>query len=129
MPKISEKTALQTAQNFQVEASKSGFEWDNIEDLLEKLNEEILELRCGIENKDDSNIEEELGDILFTATNLVKNLDYDAETVLKKANNKFERRYNGMFELFKVHYPHKSSDELTFEEWDALWKIQKKTEK
>ena len=126
---MTQKTALETAQQFQIDASKTGFEWDHIDQLFDKLNEEIDELRQGIKNKDASNIEEELGDILFVVTNLAKNLNYDAETALKKANDKFARRYNGMFDLFKQHYTNKDSSDLTLEEWDELWNLQKQKEK
>ena len=124
-----EKTALQTAQQFQIDASKTGFEWDHIDQLFEKLEEEIEELRQGIKNNDIPNIEEELGDMLFVVTNLAKNLDCDAETVLRNANTKFERRYNGMFDLFRATYPNKDSSELTLEQWDELWEQQKKKER
>jgi len=67
--------------------------------------------------------------MLFVVTNLAKNLNCDAETVLNKANKKFERRYNGMFALFKKHHPTRSSADLTLEEWDELWDMQKKIEK
>ena len=123
------KTALQTAQQFQIDASKTGFEWDNIEQLFDKLNEEIDELRQGIKNKDTQNIEEELGDILFVITNLAKNLNFDAETALNKANAKFERRYNGMFRLFEKEYPNTNPQDLKLEKWDALWNEQKRLEK
>jgi len=124
-----EKTALQTAQQFQIDASKTGFEWDHIDQLFEKLQEEIEELRQGIKNNDIPNIEEELGDMLFVVTNLAKNLGCDAETSLRNANTKFERRYNGMFDLFRTTYPNKASSELTLEQWDELWEQQKKKER
>ncbi len=126
---MSIKTALQKAQHFQVKASKTGFEWEHIDQIFEKLTEEIEELRCGINNNDQNNIEEELGDVLFVVANVAKNLNLEAETALMKANDKFERRYSGMFELFKEHYPSTDSHALTLEQWDVLWGMQKQKER
>lgn len=126
---MADLTSLQKAQQFQVEAAKTGFEWDHIGQLFEKLSEESQELQQAISNQDPENTEEELGDLLFVIANIAKNLNLDAETALEKANKKFSRRYEGMFKLFEKQYPEKTSRDLTLAQWDELWAMQKQIEK
>jgi uncharacterized protein YabN with tetrapyrrole methylase and pyrophosphatase domain len=123
------KTALQRAQHLQVEGAKTGFEWDNIDQIFEKLTEEIDEVKVAISNNDQINIKEELGDVLFVVTNLAKNLGFQAEDCLTYANQKLEKRYAGMFELFDKHYPNTNPQDISLEQWDKLWNIQKQREK
>jgi nucleoside triphosphate diphosphatase len=80
-------------------AAKVGFDWPNAEGLFEKLQEEIGELRVEIEQGDaveHARVEEELGDLLFTAVNLARHLKVDAESALRGSNAKFRRRFGAM---------------------------------
>ncbi|MGD9660422.1 MAG: nucleoside triphosphate pyrophosphohydrolase [Porticoccaceae bacterium] len=85
--------ALVRAQKIQKRAAKAGFDWPDIQGVVDKLYEELDELHVELENKHQSGIEEELGDVLFTLVNLARHLDIDAETSLRRATRKFERRF------------------------------------
>ena len=85
--------ALLRAQKLQKRASRTGFDWDNVEDAIAKLEEEVVELR---EATSDAHKAEEAGDLLFAAVNVCRLAGVDAETALKAANLKFERRFRAM---------------------------------
>lgn len=124
-----QKTALQHAHDLQVEGAKTGFEWDHIDQIFEKLAEEIQEVKDAISNSDQANIKEELGDVLFVVTNLAKNLGFEAEDCLKGSNQKLEKRYAGMFALFDEHHPNTDPKTISLQRWDELWQMQKQREK
>jgi tetrapyrrole methylase family protein/MazG family protein/ATP diphosphatase len=101
-------------------AAKVKFDWENVEQIFEKLTEEIGELKNAIEkNANDGNIEEEIGDLLFVVVNLARKLDVDAETALKKTNRKFRRRFKFIEQSLKENG--KSLEQSNLEEMDALW--------
>lgn len=85
--------ALLRAQKLQKRASRTGFDWDNVEDAIAKLEEEVVELREATSTADKA---EEAGDLLFAAVNVCRLAGVDAETALKAANLKFERRFRAM---------------------------------
>jgi ATP diphosphatase len=102
-------------------AAKAGFDWPDTAGLFAKIEEEIAELHVEIGNADgpqDSRVEEEFGDLLFTAVNLARHLKVDAESALRSANAKFRRRFKAMetaaggFDALAL---------LTPAELDALW--------
>ena len=78
--------------NFQIE--KYGFKWDNKNEILDKLDEEIEELKLAIKIEDNINIEEEFGDILFTLISLSKYLKINPNKALRYANEKFKKRFS-----------------------------------
>jgi MazG family protein len=80
-------------------AARIGFDWENVEGVIEKMNEESGELRQALSAKDVSRTEEEMGDLLFAAVNLARFLHVDPEIALKKANAKFSTRFRAMEEL------------------------------
>lgn len=78
-------------------ASKAGFDWPNAEGLLDKIEEETAELRAElIDSSSAGAIEEEFGDLLFTAVNLARHLKLEPEFALRRANRKFRARFNRM---------------------------------
>ncbi len=85
--------ALLRAQKLQKRAARTGFEWPDIEGVKAKIAEEMIELA---EAPDPASVEEEAGDLLFAVVNLVRYLGVDAETALRRANVKFERRFRAM---------------------------------
>ena len=85
--------ALKCAQKMQSKVAKLGFDWKSIEPVYEKIDEELSEVRMAVENNDRENIEEEIGDLLFSVVNLSRHLKLDAEDALRKATNKFEDRF------------------------------------
>lgn len=90
--------ALLRAQKLQKKAARQGFEWTQIEDIVDKLDEEIAEFKDAIsqhhQNKRD--IENELGDILFVLANIGRHYGINPETALRKTNDKFYCRFKGM---------------------------------
>tara|TARA_Y100000994_G_scaffold14012_1_gene10844 strand:+ start:75 stop:860 length:786 start_codon:yes stop_codon:yes gene_type:complete len=119
--------ALTRAQRLQEKASYAGFDWDNIDKVWGKLDEEIDELREADKIKNRSNLEEEIGDVLFSVVNLARHLKLDSEDLLRKANAKFVDRFKAIEkELTKRG---KTVDEAKLDEMDELWnkiKIQEK---
>ena len=119
--------ALTRAQRLQEKASYAGFDWDNIDKVWGKLDEEIDELREADQIKNRSNLEEEIGDVLFSVVNLARHLKLDSEDLLRKANSKFVDRFKAIEkELAKRG---KTVDEAKLDEMDELWnkiKIQEK---
>ncbi len=102
-------------------ASRVGFDWENAQSALEKLDEEVRELKDVVtaspEEKD--RLKEEIGDILFMLVNLARLLGLDAETALKGANRKFKERFRSM--EHEVHRQGRSLDEMRLDELEALW--------
>ncbi|WP_407330021.1 nucleoside triphosphate pyrophosphohydrolase [Congregibacter brevis] len=88
--------ALPRAQKLQKRASRVGFDWKSAEPVWSKLDEELGELREAVARKNDEDMEDELGDLLFTVVNLSRHLRIDAETALRRASSKFERRFRAM---------------------------------
>lgn len=87
---------LQRSQKLQKSAAKIGFDWSSPVEVVDKLQEESLELREAIAGGDVAHIADELGDMLFVLTNLARHYKLDAETLMLKANAKFERRFRYM---------------------------------
>jgi XTP/dITP diphosphohydrolase len=109
--------ALIKATRMQEKTAKVGFEWENKEQVWEKVEEEIGELREAIdENFDAAKVEEEFGDVLFSLINYARFIKVDPETALEKINLKFKKR----FEYIERNAP-KTMDEMTLEEMDLLW--------
>ncbi len=88
--------ALLEAYQLTRRAARVGFDWDDIEGLLEKLKEETAELREALGHADRGRLEEEVGDLLFVAVNVARFLGIDPEIALKKANRKFTARFRQM---------------------------------
>jgi ATP diphosphatase len=87
---------LQRAVKLQKRARKVGFDWASAEPVLEKFDEELAEMRLAMASGDRNAMEDELGDLLFVATNLARLLDIDPGTALRRSNAKFERRFRAM---------------------------------
>ena len=112
--------ALQTAARLQKRAASVGFDWDNSEDILDKIEEELKELREAIKNGNDKqHITEELGDLMFCCVNLARYCHIDSELALRGTNDKFINRFNYIEEsLIKSN---RTLESATLEEMDALW--------
>lgn len=112
-----------------VRASEAGFDWLRVEDLLDKLEEELRELRRELPLRvgdDRAKIEEEVGDLLFAAANLARYLHSDPESCLRRANQKFKRRFQLLEQ--EVLERGKQLRECSPEELDALWEGLKRQE-
>jgi len=111
--------ALMRAVKLQNRAARVGFDWPDINPVFDKVNEEINELTNAIDVNDIALIEEEFGDLLFVMANIGRHLTIDPEVALRKANQKFTRRFEGVED--KLSALGKTTAESNLEEMDALW--------
>lgn len=112
-----------------VRAAEVGFDWAKVDDLLAKVEEEIHELRRELPLRpanDVRRVEEEVGDLLFAAANLARYLHTDPESCLRRANQKFKRRFQALEE--EVSRRGKRVRECTPEELDSIWEALKTRE-
>jgi len=120
--------ALTRAYKLHKKAAMVGFDWDSIDGVMEKLNEEIEEVRFEINNGQlPERMQDEIGDLLFVTTILARHAGIDPETTLRHANNKFERRFKGVEALFAERDV--NINDAGLEEMDAMWDIVKSREK
>lgn len=110
--------SLLKSQKIQKKAAKVGFEWPDATHVLDKLEEEIAEMRAAIANNDKENQAEELGDILFLLANYGRMLDINAEEALRQCISKFEKRFRG------IEAEHDMS-KMTLNEMMVAWNEQK----
>lgn len=111
--------SLMRAHKIQERAARVGFDWNRIDEVLPKLDEEMAEFRDSLKSKDTAKIEEELGDIFFTLVNVSRFLKLDPEEALRKTNNKFISRFRSMEE--KAAEAGKSLNNMTLDEMEQLW--------
>lgn len=111
--------AVVKAMRLQEKAKQVGFEWENKEQVWEKVKEEEAELHEAIDNGDPKKIEEEYGDLLFSLVNYARFLNVDAENALEVTNKKFIGRFTRMEE--KAQATGKPLAQMTLEEMDAIW--------
>ncbi|MDY6016083.1 MAG: nucleoside triphosphate pyrophosphohydrolase [Oscillospiraceae bacterium] len=114
-----ELPALMRATKLQKKAADVGFDWDDVSGALDKLEEEISELRQAIDNKDSANISEELGDVLFSAVNVSRFVKTDAEEALTASSDKFLSRFTEVEKLAKERNIDMKSAGI--DELDKLW--------
>ena len=107
------------AMRLQEKAKQVGFEWDNKEQVWEKVEEEKAELFEAIASGDPDRMEDELGDVFFTLINYARFLNLDAENALERTNKKFVARFNKM-EL-AAQETGKPLQEMSLAEMDAIW--------
>ncbi|HRY36008.1 MAG TPA: nucleoside triphosphate pyrophosphohydrolase [Smithellaceae bacterium] len=111
--------ALKRAQKITAAAARHGFDWENTDDVLKKLQEELAELDAARKKGDVRTIEEEMGDILFTLVNLSRFLSVDAENALTGTIEKFLRRFAYIHQQLRANG--QSLDDATLSEMDRLW--------
>ena len=115
--------ALMRAQKVSSKAAKSGFDWDDIDGVMDKVSEEVTELKEAVKNGNTADIEEELGDLLFACVSVARFADIKAETTLKKATEKFISRFEKVEELAQSQG--KSLSDMPLDEQIALWNVAK----
>jgi MazG family protein len=111
--------SLIRAQRLQEKASYVGFEWDKIEEVWEKVHEEIMELKEAQLKGTLEHIEEEIGDVLFSVVNLARFLKISSENALRKTNKKFISRFKKVEEELKKR--NRSIEEASLAEMDEIW--------
>jgi tetrapyrrole methylase family protein/MazG family protein len=118
--------ALLRAHRLQDRASKTGFDWDRVDDVLEKLDEEIGEFKRALKEKRGNEIEDELGDIFFALVNLSRFIGINPEEALRKTISKFIKRFRHI-EIIAAEKAKTLSD-MSLEEMEALWRSAKQSE-
>lgn len=116
--------AVTKATRIQEKAKQVGFEWDNKEQVWEKVEEETAELKEAIALNDQGKMEEEFGDLLFSLINYARFLQIDAENALEKTNKKFIARFTKMESIAMEQG--KSLNDMSLAEMDAIWDLIKK---
>ena len=116
--------ALVRAEKLQKRAAKVEFDWPRTSDILDKLNEESLELVDAIDKLNQIEIEEEVGDLLFTMVNLARRLEINPEQALTRTNNKFRKRLNGIED--ELRKTGKTLNDVSSGDLEILWEAQKK---
>ncbi|MBF0620283.1 MAG: nucleoside triphosphate pyrophosphohydrolase [Magnetococcales bacterium] len=116
--------ALLWAFKVQQKMAKVGFDWDEIPAVTEKVREELNELSQAQANEDRDNIEEEIGDVLFTMTNLARHLKVNPETALRRSTLKFQNRFRYIEE--KIHADGQTIYETERDAMEVLWQESKK---
>jgi ATP diphosphatase len=111
--------ALTRALKITNRAARVGFDWANADQVLEKLDEELREVRDELAGADPDRLQDEVGDLLFVVANLARKLKLDPEACLRHANEKFARRFNAMEAAFEAEG--RSMRELTLAEMEAGW--------
>jgi nucleoside triphosphate diphosphatase len=112
---------LKRAHKIQKRASKTGFDWEHVEQVWHKVEEESLEVKEAAASGNKEHLEEELGDLLFAVVNLTRHYKVDAEMALRKANQKFDKRFR-----FVESETIKPLSDSSLAEMEALWLQAKK---
>ena len=113
--------ALLRAEKIQKRAARVGFDWKTIGPVIDKIEEELGELRSELEagKTDPARITDELGDVLFAVANLARHCKVDPEAALRSTNDKFEKRFRYVEQQLSLRG--KKPVEATLEEMEALW--------
>ena len=107
------------AKKIQKKASKKGFDWKASIDVIEKVEEELKELKLEIQQNNNENIKDELGDLLFSIVNLSRHLELDASEAINQANHKFVKRFRLM--EAEISKDNQEIDNLTSDELEEFW--------
>tara|TARA_R110000868_G_scaffold83126_9_gene234925 strand:- start:2090 stop:2902 length:813 start_codon:yes stop_codon:yes gene_type:complete len=120
--------SLTRALKLQKRAAGVGFDWPSTDNVLDKLNEEMLELSHELaKGGDKDRLEDEFGDILFVYANLARHLEIDPEAALRRTNAKFRRRFGRIEE--KLAAQGRALTDSNLEEMDAMWNEAKREER
>jgi MazG family protein len=115
--------ALLKASRLTEKAARVGFDWRRTEDVFDKVDEEIAELREAVASGDTAHVHEEIGDLLFTIANIARKVNVNAEEALQSANRKFMSRFQAMESRVE------SFEGMSLEEMDELWDEAKAAER
>lgn len=112
-------SALLRAYRIQAKAATVGFDWENVYQVWEKVEEEVNELKQAINHQPQEEIEMEFGDLLFAMVNLARFINVNPEDALRKSIQKFSTRFRQMEQ--EVIRSNKSLDSMKLEEMDEIW--------
>ncbi len=120
--------ALTRAAKLQARAARVGFDWPITAAVIDKINEEVEELRVEFnDGADKDRVTDEIGDLLFACVNLARHAGIDAESALRRGNDKFERRFRRIEAMLAE--TGREPDQSTLEEMDRLWDAVKAEER
>ena len=112
------------ASRIQEKVAGVGFDWEHADQVWEKVEEELRELKAEIQNKNQDAIEDEFGDVLFSLINYARAIDVNPENALERTNKKFTKRFQYLER--KAKSLQKSLSEMTLAEMDVYWEEAKK---
>ena len=122
----SKAPALMEAHQLSTKAARVGFDWKSVDDIFDKLHEEIEELRSAIkehsttsDEETHTRVREEIGDLLFAATNIARHMHVEPEVALKLTNRKFRKRFGHIESKLKERS--RAFDQTTLDELEELW--------
>jgi MazG family protein len=113
--------ALLRAYEIGTRVAAVGFDWSRTSEVIDKIEEEVAELRRALASEGSARTEEEMGDLLFSIANLARKLGIEPESALRKANEKFTTRFAALEE--HLHHQGRSVHEATLEEMEGAWNI------
>ncbi len=116
--------ALIQATKIQQRAANSGFDWTEVEPVIAKIKEELLEVEEARSKADQDSIEDEIGDVLFAVVNLARHTQVDAETALRRASLKFSNRFQ--YIETRLEQNGQIMEETPLVELDMIWDEAKK---
>ena len=119
--------ALTEALKLQERAAKVGFDWSAPEPILDKIEEEIDELRVALRGGDKSKVSDELGDLIFAVVNIGRHVKADPEQALRGTNTKFRRRFNHIEQVLDVEG--ESLEAASLERMEEIWQAAKAIER
>lgn len=111
--------ALQRAEKLQKRAATVGFDWPEATQVLDKIEEEIGELREAMAENNQANIQDELGDLMFAMTNLARHVNVKSEMAVRSTNQKFVDRFQYIEQV--LHEKGVALEDASLEEMEALW--------
>lgn len=117
---------LLQGQRLQEKAASVGFDWQDLDSVFDKIQEEIAEVKAEIASNNHKRLESEIGDLLFSVVNLARKLKIDSELAMKSANVKFSTRFKKI--EAEVKKTGTKINEKSLEELDKIWDNIKKTE-
>ena len=119
------------AHQISTKVARVGFDWTSVDEIFEKLQEEVEELRVAIEQHDKSadeadhvRVREEIGDMLFVVTNIARRLNVEPEAALKLANRKFRQRFAHIEK--RLREQHRKFDNVSIADLEELWQEAKR---
>lgn len=119
--------ALSRANLVQKRVARVGFEWDDLNDVVAKLEEELAEVKEAIAAKNEAAVREELGDLMFSAVNLTRYIGHDSEEVLNENIAKFMRRFQSLEEI--VREEGKEIENCSLDQLEDVWQTVKAQER
>ncbi|MBY3235843.1 MULTISPECIES: nucleoside triphosphate pyrophosphohydrolase [Rhizobium] len=119
--------ALTEALKLQERAAKVGFDWSAPEPILDKIEEEIGELRVALREGDQAKVSDELGDLIFAVVNIGRHVKADPEQAVRGTNTKFRRRFSHIEQVLEAEG--ETLEEATLERMEEIWQAAKAIER